>query len=166
MKYNFVIVKDIISKEKALKLAIHLDTRKDKYSIYDDMVPDSTAFHNDDEITKLQNELRSTIEKHVDLKLFNTYNYCRIYQTGNTLDVHKDRDACEISVTLDLGGDKWSIFMGGEEVMLDIGDAVIYKGCDIPHWREEFKGDTHTQAFIHYVDQNGKRSWAKDDNRE
>lgn len=165
MKNNFVIVKDIISKEKALQLAIHLDTRKDKYSIYDNMVPNSIAYHNDDEITKLQNELRPMIEKHTGLELYNTYNYSRIYKKGNVLEIHKDRDACEISVTLDLGGDKWSIFMGGEEIMLDIGDAVIYKGCDIPHWREEFKGNTHTQSFIHYVDKNGTRAWAKDDNR-
>jgi hypothetical protein len=32
-------------------------------------------------------------------------------------------------------------------------------GCEIEHWREEFKGDWHAQTFLHYVDKNGE--WFK-----
>jgi hypothetical protein len=45
--------------------------------------------------------------------------------------------------------------MDGTEINMQPGDAVIYLGCEIEHWREEFKGDWHAQAFLHYVDKNG-----------
>jgi hypothetical protein len=40
-------------------------------------------------------------------------------------------------------------------INLEPGDAAIYSGCEIEHWREEFKGDWHAQTFLHYVDKNG-----------
>jgi hypothetical protein len=46
---------------------------------------------------------------------------------------------------------------------MEPGDAAIYLGCEIEHWREEFKGDWHAQTFLHYVDKNGQnKEWAKD----
>ena len=40
------------------------------------------------------------------------------------------------------------------EVDLDPGDMLIYSGCDLEHWREEFKGKNCGQVFLHY---NNKR---------
>ena len=45
--------------------------------------------------------------------------------------------------------------MDGKELNLNPGDAAIYLGCEVEHWREEFKGDWHSQVFLHYVDKNG-----------
>ena len=45
--------------------------------------------------------------------------------------------------------------MDGKAINLKPGDAVIYKGCDVKHWREPYEGDYHIQTF-HYVDANGK----------
>ena len=28
---------------------------------------------------------------------------------------------------------------------------VIYKGCDLEHWREPFKGKNIAQVFLHYT---------------
>ena len=64
-----------------------------------------------------------------------------------------------------LGSDStsWPIYMEGTEIDLQPGDAVIYLGCELEHWREEFKGDWHAQAFLHYVDKKGSHiEWAKD----
>ena len=77
---------------------------------------------------------------------------------------HKDRPACEISCTLNLGGDEWPIFIdptGGEgqegvEVLLKQGDALLYRGCDLQHWREPFEGETCYQVFLHYNEFPGK----------
>ena len=33
---------------------------------------------------------------------------------------------------------------------------VIYKGCDVEHWRNKFIGLNHAQVFLHYNDKNGK----------
>tara|TARA_R100001443_G_scaffold109377_1_gene120613 strand:- start:647 stop:1468 length:822 start_codon:yes stop_codon:yes gene_type:complete len=95
-------------------------------------------------------------------ELHPNYSYCRIYRTGNELKKHKDRSACEISVTLCLGyenGDKpWDIFMGEDEsnpITLQQGDAIIYRGCDVTHWRHAYEGVQQAQVFMHYNDKNG-----------
>jgi hypothetical protein len=76
------------------------------------------------------------------------------------LKKHTERPSCEISVTVMIGSDgtKWPIFIEDNEVVLQPGDAVIYLGCELEHWREEFKGDWHSQVFLHYVDANGPYS--------
>jgi hypothetical protein len=46
----------------------------------------------------------------------------------------------------------------GVEVNMVPGDVVIYRGCDVEHWREPFaanEGSYHVQAFFHYIDKNG-----------
>ena len=45
--------------------------------------------------------------------------------------------------------------MDGKPVHIEKGDGIIYLGCKIKHWRDEFKGDYQHQAFLHYVDKNG-----------
>jgi hypothetical protein len=46
--------------------------------------------------------------------------------------------------------------MGGKRVDLNIGDMLIYSGCDLEHWREPFNGDLCGQVFLHYNRTNGK----------
>jgi len=97
------------------------------------------------------------MEKETGLKLSPTYAFWRMYTMFADLKKHKDRGPCEISVTVMIGSDgtKWPIFMEGNEIELKPGDAVIYSGCELEHWREEFKGDWHSQVFLHYVDADG-----------
>jgi hypothetical protein len=48
------------------------------------------------------------------------------------------------------------------------GDIVVYRGCDLLHWRELFdvpEGSWHVQGFFHYVDANGPHSDHKWDRR-
>ena len=89
----------------------------------------------------------------------------RMYSYLADLKKHKDRPSCEISVTVKINscGVKWPIFMEGKAIDLENGDAVIYKGCDLAHWREEFQGDWHSQVFLHYVNKNGPhKEWLYD----
>jgi len=96
------------------------------------------------------------VEKIVNKKLFPTYSFWRLYTNKATLPLHSDRPSCEISVTINLGGDKpWPIVMDEEELILTPGQAVIYLGQAVSHYRNEFDGDFSSQVFIHYVDQNG-----------
>ena len=79
---------------------------------------------------------------------------------------HKDRYSCEISTTLNLGGDPWPIYLdptgkvsqAGIEVNLNQGDMLIYSGCDLEHWREEFEGQDCGQVFLHYNKANSKNA--------
>ena len=50
----------------------------------------------------------------------------------------------------------WPIYIDGNEINLNIGDAAVYLGCDLLHWRDEFLGDYQSQVFLHYVNKNGK----------
>lgn len=103
------------------------------------------------------------MEKETKLKLCPTYSFWRMYTKFADLKKHKDRPACEISVTAMIGSDgtPWPIFIGGKGITLKKGDAVIYLGCEVEHHREEFEGDWHAQVFFHYVDANGdnKEHW-------
>jgi hypothetical protein len=109
------------------------------------------------------------LEKNTKLKLSPTYSYARIYQKGDILHKHKDRFSCEISATLNLGGDPWPIFIEpdskigvyvndiyqsgttkGLKVNLSPGDMLIYSGNILEHWREKFEGDECAQVFLHY----------------
>jgi hypothetical protein len=102
-------------------------------------------------------------------KLVPTYSYYRLYTTGTELTRHRDRASCEISTTLCLGYDtsnisknlypnfNWPMFVAdknneknGVPVYMKPGDMLIYRGCEIDHWREPFKGLNHAQVFLHY----------------
>ena len=94
------------------------------------------------------------IEKSIGLNLVPTYSYARIYKRGDTLIKHKDRPSCEISSTMFLGGDEWNIYMEGKPFRLKVGDILIYKGCELEHWRNKFKGNHCCQVFLHYNSSN------------
>jgi hypothetical protein len=55
--------------------------------------------------------------------------------------------------------------MEGKKVILQPGDMVIYRGCDIKHWRDPYDGNQQIQVFLHYVDVNGKYADHKFDKR-
>ena len=106
-------------------------------------------------------------------ELVPTYSYHRLYTTGTELKKHKDRESCEISTTICLGYDasnidantypdwNWPMYVkekDGTEVCIHMkpGDMIIYKGCEIEHWREPFWGKNHAQVFLHYNEKDGK----------
>ena len=98
------------------------------------------------------------MEKVTGLKLYPAYTYARIYKKGDILERHKDRFSCEISTTMNLGGDDWPIYLepsgeiGKKGIKIDLkpGDMLVYSGCDLEHWRKKFKGTACAQVFLHY----------------
>jgi hypothetical protein len=123
------------------------------------------------EFEKLLVKLLPEFEKVSGKRLIPTYSYARLYATDEELKNHTDRPSCEISATITLGcgGKPWPIFMGNSdktvssEIQMDVGDAVLYKGEQIHHWREKFEGDWQVQVFLHYVDADGaNKEWAYD----
>ena len=132
----------------------------------DQQVPNTYSHYADMVMETLLQEVKPVMEKHTGLKLSETYSYARIYKKGDVLARHKDRYSCEISTTLNLGGDPWPIYLdptgkvsqAGIEVNLDPGDMLIYSGCDLEHWREEFNGQDCGQVFLHYNKANSKNA--------
>jgi hypothetical protein len=124
----------------------------------DPQVPNTYSHYADLAMETLLQEVKPVMEKHTNLKLSETYSYARIYKAGDILARHKDRYSCEISTTLNLGGDPWPIYLdptgkkGGAGVKVDLkpGDMLIYSGCELEHWREPFTGKNCGQVFLHY----------------
>ena len=114
-----------------------------------------TMFYADPIMESLMLTKKEIMEKETGLELLPTYAFWRMYSNLAELRKHKDRPACEISSTLFFGGDKWPIFVDGKKVDLKESDFLIYRGFDLPHWREEFKGRKCVQAFMHWNDING-----------
>jgi len=149
----------------------------EKKTVKDEQCPLSEAIHGSVTFDKLLEDLLPHFEKASGLKLFPTYSYARLYNTQDEeLKVHRDRPACEISASITLGfeGNVWSIYMGDNEdksnstkIDMEVGDAVLYRGCDKWHWRDPYKeGKWQAQVFLHYVDQNGPHAEWKYDKRE
>ena len=130
----------------------------------DKQVPNTYSHYSDIAMETLLEQVKPVMEKHTGIKLSPTYSYARIYKKGDILKRHKDRYSCEISTTLNLGGEPWPIYLdptektgqAGIEVNLDPGDMLIYSGCDLEHWRKKFKGKNCGQVFLHYNNTNSK----------
>ena len=121
----------------------------------DEQIPNTYSHYSDPVMETLLMKVLPRMQDETELKLLPTYSYARLYKQGDILKRHKDRPSCEISTTIHLGGDRWPIFIEGNEVILDIGDMLVYSGCDLEHWREPFQGDTCGQVFLHYNHKNG-----------
>ncbi|MEM7031692.1 MAG: hypothetical protein AAF629_19210 [Chloroflexota bacterium] len=130
----------------------------------DEQVPNTFQIYGDPFMESLLVEIKPVVEQVTHKQLFPTYAYSRVYKQGDTLSPHQDRLTCEISVTLCIGQDiidiqqdqpeyTWPIFMNGTPILCSPGDMVIYKGCEVEHWREAFEGKQQGQVFLHYVDQ-------------
>lgn len=110
--------------------------------------------------------LQPKMENITGKELFPTYSFWRMYTYGSYLKKHVDREACEISVTINIMGDtEWPIYIDGNCVKLNPGDGVVYLGCDLEHERKKLIGDYQAQIFLHYVDKNGKNAKFKYDER-
>ena len=132
----------------------------------DEQIPETYSHYADVAMETLLVKLKPLMEKESGLKLNETYSYARIYKKGDELKRHKDRYSCEVSTTLNIGGDDWPIYLepSGEEgkegtkVILNQGDMLVYKGCDVEHWREAFEGENCGQVFLHYNDASDEKA--------
>ena len=130
----------------------------------DAQVPNTYSHYADLVMETLLLALIPRMEKETGFKVYPTYSYARIYKNGDVLHRHSDRYSCEVSTTLNLGGDPWPIYlepsgkqgMAGIKINLSPGDMLIYRGCDLEHWREAFEGQHCGQVFLHYNDQKSK----------
>ena len=137
----------------------------------DQQVPGSYSIYADHVMETLLMKVLPVMKEKTGLNLVPTYSYARVYQNGAELKRHKDRPSCEISTTLNLGGDPWAIYLDptgannvideyknihkpgapeGVKIDLNPGDMLIYSGCELEHWRKPFEGQLCGQVFLHY----------------
>jgi len=159
-----ILIKDFISKDLISYLSsvskIYLRSNKiefDKIS-NDDGV--NTCAHHDAWTDALLLHVLPKLRTLTKKQLEPTYAYLRIYTKYSKLSEHVDRDACEYSITFNIDSCKtldWPIKMNGEDYYLKPGEAILYKGCDWKHSRDEFLGDWFAQCFLHFIDMNGPK---------
>jgi hypothetical protein len=205
-KKKYVIMRQAISKDLASFVANYFSMQKQVhdtcvkhkyispfetllgyYEGEEEQIPHTYSCYSDIAMETLMLKVQAVMEKTTGLKLYPAYTYARIYKKGDILKRHKDRFSCEISTTMNLGGDAWPIYLNpdpkagyvygakrglhqiqsyeptkdkGIKVDLNPGDMLVYSGCELEHWREKFKGKECVQVFLHY--NNRKTPGAKD----
>jgi hypothetical protein len=175
-KNKYQVIKNAISTELAdfcyqyflnkRAVARHLfdDKFLSPYTTYfgvwnDAQIPETYSHYADIVMETLLQRVKPVMEEQSGVKLTETYSYARIYKKGDELKRHTDRYSCEISTTMHLGGDEWSIFLEPDiKIDLQKGDMLMYRGCDLDHWREPFKGKDCGQVFLHYNDASGENA--------
>jgi len=124
------------------------------FGTYDDQqVPNTYSHYADLVMETLLLKCQEKIEKQIKIKIQPSYSYARIYKKGDVLKKHKDRFSCELSTTLNLGGSPWPIYLKDKKTIkvdLKPGDMLFYRGRELEHWRNKFKGNNCTQVFLHY----------------
>ena len=192
-KKKYTVIRQAISKDLAAFIANYFRMQKQVYdtcraSRYfspfenilgyyegeNEQIPNTYSQYANMAMETLMLKCQPDMEKATGLKLYPAYTYARIYKKGDELKRHKDRFSCEISTTMNLGGDDWPIYLSpnenvgvaehdggkkgvttssnakGIKVDLKPGDMLVYSGCELEHWREKFKGTECVQVFLHY----------------
>lgn len=174
--YNYFIIKRKVA-DTLFQTKYISNINSDWGTFSDPQVPNTYSHYADIVMETLLLKVKSVMQEKTKLNLIETYSYARIYKKGDILHRHKDRFSCEISTTLNLGGDQWPIFVEpdfkkgnikdgkyvpskskGVKIILNPGDMLVYRGCDLEHWRDEFKGDHCVQVFLHYNDAESKNA--------
>jgi hypothetical protein len=176
----FAMKKQVLDTCRQARYISPYETLLGYYEGQDEQIPNTYSCYSDIAMETLMLKCQPKMEEATGLKLYPAYTYARIYKKGDILKRHKDRFSCEISTTMNLGGDDWPIYLEpdptkggvkpgigyvsdntkGIKVDLKPGDMLVYSGCELEHWREKFKGKECVQVFLHY--NNRKTPGAKD----
>jgi hypothetical protein len=107
--------------------------------------------------------LRGIVSHVAAVKVKPSYLYLGCYQAGSILPEHVDRAQCEFSITMLVdympeldGKSPWPIYLrtshGVVPVRQQIGDALIYRGRRLPHFRKALPaGNMSSSIFFHFV---------------
>jgi hypothetical protein len=165
---NYLYVPNFLADQEAddLAQAFFVAQRDGKLS-FDHQCPSSLASYNLMPCVKTLVKKIPQVSELCGEDVLPTYVYGRIYTNGEVLTRHRDRDACEISLTVNLQKDDcdWPIWIqkpDGQEISINLnpGDAMMYLGCNADHWREAYQGQQQTQVFFHYVRSDGPKAYA------
>ena len=185
---KYIVVKKILS-EEMVKVYYDYMVNKEKvcitliennyinpfskaYGFFNDpQVPHTYCVYGDLLFDNMLTHLKPRIEKETGLELTEMYTFARNYRMRDELVRHKDRAECEISGTINLGGDPWPIYIDpnpkngyfdkendkyissgekGVEVLLEPGDCMLYLGTECEHWRKPLTDKGCSQVFLHY----------------
>ncbi len=172
---RYVVIPELVAQAEAKRLADHLDqiNAQGRMSLADPQVPQTPCAYGDYTLEHLMLTLGPWLEFYTGLQLYPTYSFARIYKKSDELTAHRDREACEVSISLNLGQEPdvpWPLWLRDTDgkafaAILRPGDALVYRGIELEHWREPYTGEKLSQVFLHYVDRHGPHANQKLDRR-
>jgi hypothetical protein len=122
--------------------------------------------HNESVARYFHSQLAPAVSTIAHQRVKPSYVYVASYQAGADLEKHTDREQCEFSISfcLDFSPEpqhqtSWPLLLhtpqGTVSVYQRVGDALVYRGMDVPHSRNRLsEGKTSTSIFFHYVPEN------------
>ncbi|WP_347331865.1 sulfotransferase family protein [Marinimicrobium locisalis] len=125
------------------------------------------AWHNERTAQFLHQQLSEFVSRVAGVALKPTYSICSAYEGSAELDAHLDREQCDYTFSLLVDeqrpehGKAWPLWFltpqGKRSVEFGCGDGVLFRGCEIPHWRESASSE-HRQLnlLFHFV----RADWA------
>jgi hypothetical protein len=174
-RQRYAVVPGMLARREARELYDYLVAKhaQGQMAMDDTFVRDTPSTYGDFQMEKLLGQLGPKMEFYTGLPLYPTYSFARVYKHGDVLKPHRDRPACEVSISLNLGqtpDDPWPLYLRDHDnnvfgARLQPGDALIYRGIELAHWREAYQGEKMAQVFLHYVDRNGPNADQKFDGR-
>lgn len=171
---GYVVLRSLVERRRVALLRRYalLRAGKGTMDVGDGQIVGTPAAYGDFLMDGLLEDLLPAVEHASGRRLYPTYSYFRVYKRGDVLAKHRDRPACEISVTLSLGNHParpWPLSIEGRRgtrcVALEPGDGLAYLGIECAHWRSAFRGVSCVQAFLHYVDRDGPHAGWRFDKR-
>ena len=121
------------------------------------------------------NSFLPTISNILNKEIVPTYSFTREYLKGTELISHRDRDSCEISVSVTIHQDSLieKFYISSKDknsasdediITIDLkkGDAILFFGMDSAnndwHWRDPIQSNSVIQIFLHYCYKDGAYS--------
>lgn len=163
-KKGYVVIRNLVAEPEVARLYQHTLDSMPRGNFKDKQVNGSPSFYQDKQMVVLHQKILNQIEAITETKLFATFCFNRVYRKGAILRTHKDRRACEIAVTLNLGqqGELWDLWLmdndeNANRVALAPGDAIIYQGSRLNHWRGKLENaDYVSQVLFFFINQKGR----------
>jgi hypothetical protein len=132
----------------------------------DDQVAQRYRLHSEPVGMFLHPQLASLMSRVAGEPVKPSYLYFASYPPGSALPRHVDREQCEFSISLLVdyspeprGPCGWPLFLEHPDLPggvvgadLGLGDAVLYRGRRLAHYREPLPGGHHSSSlFLHYL---------------
>ena len=127
--------------------------------VFDNQVVGRRSMHNASLFKAVHAQIAALVQSVADEAIKPSYCYLSVYPQGSELVKHTDRSQCKwnASITFARTADLWPIYVevpsGVKEIRAELGEVVVYRGTDIPHWREPLPAGTATVCFFHFVNQ-------------
>lgn len=161
---SYCVVPDVLAPPHTAALARYYREliASGRWALGDEQVARRHGWHNESVARFFHHQLTGFVGAIVGEPVCASYAYVSAYQQGAELEPHVDRKQCEytLSVIIDETGGRsvsWPLwFLAGDErsaVTLELGEGVLFRGHDLPHWREAapMPGLALSTLLLHYV---------------